>query len=60
MFDGIEITDDVIAVYVDVYYVGDIDYEKDAYGTLLVYYYTEKNIPYKLTRNDKQAIEGYN
>ena len=48
-FDGIQILDhydaegnpvmrsDVLAVYVDVYFNEDVDYEKDALGTLLIY-----------------------
>ena len=60
VFDDIEITDDVIGVYVDFYYVGDVDYDKDPYGSLLVYYYGDKNRPVKLTANDKKAIEAFN
>ena len=59
VFDGITIDDSVIAVYADFYYVGDLDYDKKPYGSLLIYHEDEKNIDYKLTRNDKKALEAY-
>lgn len=59
VFDGIKIDDSVIAVYADFYYVGDLDYDKKPYGSLLIYHEDEKNIDYKLTRNDIKAIEAY-
>lgn len=59
VFDGIEITGDVIAVYADFYYVGDIDYGKKPYGSLLIYHYEEENVARKLTRNDVRAIETW-
>ena len=58
-FDGIKIDESVLAVYLDVYYVGDVDYDETPYGTLLLYDYTEKNIEYKLTAKDIDAIENY-
>ena len=59
IFDGIKIDKDVLAVMVDIYYVDDVDYEEDAYGTLLLYYYEEENIDYKLSGADKKALENY-
>ena len=59
VFDGIVIDDSVIAVYADFYYVGDLDYNKTPYGSLLIYHEDEENIDYRLTRNDKAAIEAY-
>ncbi len=59
VFDGIKIDERVIAVYADFYYVGDLDYDKKPYGSLLIYHEDEKNIDYKLTRNDKAAIESF-
>ena len=60
VFDGIEITDRVLAVYVDIYYKGAIDYDADAYGTLLIYDFETKNEEYKLTLGDKNAIKAWN
>lgn len=37
----------LIAVYTDVYYVGDLDYEESPYGSLCLYDYLEKNIEIK-------------
>ena len=59
VFDGIVIDESVIAVYADFYYVGDIDYDKKPYGSLLIYHEDEKNIDYKLTKNDKKAIDAF-
>ena len=60
VFDDIKITDDVIGVYVDFYYVDDINYDKTPYGTFLLYYNGDQNRPVKLTANDKKAIENFN
>jgi hypothetical protein len=59
VFDGIEVTDNVLAVYVDIYYKGAIDYDADAYGTLLIYDFETKNEEYKLRLGDRKAITGY-
>lgn len=53
VFDGADLSDILLGVYVDFYYVGDIAYlEPDfdiysggAYGTLCLYAYTENKIP---------------
>ena len=60
VFDGIEITDDVIGVYVDFYYVGDVDYDEKPYGSLLLYYNGDENRTVKLTAQDKKLIEAFN
>ena len=59
VFDGIVIDESVIAVYADFYYVGDLDYNENPYGSLLIYHEDEKRIDYKLTRNDVKAIESF-
>lgn len=48
VFDGIKITDDVLAVYVDIYYNKDVK----AAGTLAIYDYRYPKNDYKLTQND--------
>ncbi len=48
----------LLAVYADVYYVGDLDYNKEPYGTLCLYDYASENIPVKLTGKDKKALGG--
>ncbi len=59
VFDGIDLDRDVIAVYADFYYVGDINYDEEPYGSLLIYYNEERNISYDLTRDDINAIDSY-
>ncbi len=61
-FDGIDTSDPeapVLAVYVDIYYKGDLDYEAEPYGTLIIYDYATEPIPYDLTKADKKALEEY-
>jgi hypothetical protein len=60
-FDGIDMNvteNPVLAVYVDVYYVEDIDYEKDSYGTLCIYDYATIKDYYDLTDAEIRALEG--
>ena len=61
IFDGIKVDESVLAVMIDIYYVGDIDYESEPMATLLLYFDEDKgsNIEYKLSSADKKAIEGY-
>ena len=59
VFDDIEITDDVIGVYADFYYVGDVDYEKTPYGTLCLYDYVSQRRVYRLSGRDCKAIEKF-
>jgi len=58
VFNGVTIEDVTDAIYVDVYYVGDLNYEEDAYGTLCIYAWDEKWIAYKPTKQDKSAMMG--
>ena len=61
-FDGIDmnVTDNpVLAVYVDIYYVEDVDYNKDSYGTLCIYDYATIKDYYDLTRKEVEALEDF-
>ena len=61
-FDGIDmnvIENPVLAVYVDVYYVEDIDYTKDSYGTLCVYDYATEKDYYELDQDEVKALKEY-
>ena len=49
----------LLAVYTDVYYVNDLDYEKDPYGTLCLYDYISDNKTVELERADKRAIKEF-
>lgn len=66
IFDGIDMNvspNSVLAVYVDIYYKGDVDYTKDSYGTLCVYdYITEAKYgreDFSFSAEDIKAIEAY-
>lgn len=59
VFDGIDVTKRVLAIYVDIYYKGAVNYDEDAYGTILIYDYKTENEAYKLTLGDKNAIKNY-
>ena len=58
-FDSIEITDDVLAVYVDIYYVGHIAYDEDAYGALLLYDYATTTEYRSLKNSERKLIKAY-
>lgn len=49
----------LLAVYADVYYVNDLDYEKDPYGTLCLYDYLSENKTVELESYDKRAIKEF-
>lgn len=60
-FDGIDMTvtdAPVLAVYVDVYYVGDLDYEAEPYGTICIYDYAATNTYGTLDKQTVAALEG--
>lgn len=61
-FDGVDMTvtdNPVLAVYVDVYYVEDIDYTKDSYGTLCIYDYATEKQYYNFSKSEVKALESY-
>lgn len=47
----------LLAIYADFYYVGDIDYDKNPYGTLCLYDFKSDNITVKLEKQDIKALE---
>ena len=49
----------LLAVYADVYYINDLDYEKDPYGTLCLYDYLSENKTIELERADKKALKEF-
>lgn len=62
VFDGVDFSaaeKPVLTIYMDVYYVEDINYEEDPYGTLPLYQYVYENQPYTLTDKDIKALEAY-
>jgi hypothetical protein len=59
-FDNVTVTDDMIVMYLDIYYGGAVDYERDAYGSLRVYHKDTPWADVALTKEDREALEGYN
>ena len=66
VFDGVDFSnpdEPILAVYMDVYYNEDIDYEAEPYGTLPLYQkiYEDEGVnePYELTKQDQKAIESF-
>ena len=60
-FDGLDMTvtdNPVLAVYVDVYYLGDLDYEAEPYGTICIYDYAAENTYGTLTKQEIAALES--
>lgn len=49
----------LLAVYADIYYLGDIDYESDPYGVLCLYDYKSECETVKLTGRDRKAMERF-
>lgn len=61
VFEGFDPNDPLLlAVYVDVFYKDDIRYDdgSEAYGTLIIYDYTQPRQAYKLTKADREALGG--
>lgn len=62
IFDGVDMTvteNPVLAVYVDIYYKDDIDYDKEAYGTLIIYDYLAEKEVYELNGRDEDALKAF-
>ena len=62
VFDGVSMGDaekPLLTIFMDVYYVGDLDYDADPYGTLPIYQYVYENEIYTLTSDDKKALEAH-
>ena len=57
-FDGVTMTDDTITAFFDVYYEADVDYEKQAYGTLRLYHREDQRLPVELSRKEIKALEN--
>ncbi len=58
-FDSVKIDGSVRYVFVDIYYLDDLDYEKQAYGTLWIYDSDRKNIDITLAGADRKALTEY-
>lgn len=67
VFDGLDMTvtdNPVLAVYMDIYYKGDVRYleedgGKDPYSALIIYDYAAEKTPYELTKKDREALSAW-
>ncbi len=58
-FDSVKIDESVRYVFVDIYYLDDLDYEKQSYGTLWIYDSDKKKIDISLSGADRNALVEY-
>lgn len=56
VFDNIQITPDMLYVFVDFYYLGDLNYEERPYGTLCLYDDASPWVSYKLSRAERKML----
>lgn len=59
VFDSLPDIEGIVAIYVDIYYVDDVNYNDDAYGTLCIWHENAKTKTYELTRKDIAAIKEF-
>lgn len=62
VFDGIPLQDPpapILAVYVDIYYKGDVNYDETPYGTLIIYDYLAEREMHTLSSADRRALEDF-
>lgn len=50
---------ELLAVYTDIYYLGDVNYEESPYGTLCIYDHLSTIYDVKLSGADKHALRKY-
>ncbi len=58
-FDNISVDDLTVGVFVDIFYVENVDYDAKAYGTLCIYDDGTKWSSYSLTSADKSALRAW-
>lgn len=56
VFDNVDVTPDMLYVFADIYYKGDLDYEKRPLGTLCLYDDASEWVPYKLSRTERKML----
>ncbi len=57
-FENVD-AENVIELYIDIYYVKAADYEKDPYGSIRIYDIDEYNHVYSLSGKDKKALKAF-
>lgn len=56
VFEGVCVDDLTVGVFADIYYVEDIDYDREAYGTLCLYDNLSEWLEYDLTKADRESL----
>lgn len=49
----------LLAIYADIYYVNDVNYDETSYGTLCIYDYVQPKEDAELTGRDRRALRNY-
>lgn len=57
-FDGVTVDDVTDGVFVDIYYLGDLNYDESPYGTLCIYDSGSAWISDRMTAADRRALAG--
>ena len=57
VFDNVEIGEDDIALFADIYYTGAVDYEELPYGSICLYDDQMKSRDYEFDKNDLRRLE---
>ncbi len=56
VFDGVRVDELTVAVFADVYYMQDVQYENEAYGRLCLYSNDQAWLPYELPSADRKKL----
>ena len=60
VFDGVEIDESAVSsLFLDVYYLEDLDYAQKPYGSLMLYTYSAEWRDVDLTARDKKALQDF-
>lgn len=60
VFDGVEIDENAVSsIFLDVYYIEDLNYEQKPYGSLMLYTHLSEWRDVPLTAADKKALQGF-
>ena len=58
VFSGVSVEADTVGIFADVYYLNDLDYEKEAYGRLCLYDRALPWLNYPLSSADQKVLEA--
>lgn len=58
VFEGVELEENDIALFADIHYVGEIDYEQDPYGSICLYDDQMHSREYEFDKSDLKRLEN--